>query len=61
MGEVVFWTIIRTAITIPLVWLLQGYLDFNFWWVLSLLLFIVPLFTRQLFITDYLRKRIKIL
>ena len=26
----------RTAITIPLVWLLQGYLDFQFWWVLSL-------------------------
>ena len=36
MGEIVFWTIMRTAITIPLVWLLQGYLDFKFWWVLSL-------------------------
>lgn len=36
MGEIIFWTIIRTAITIPLVWLLQGYLDFKFWWVLCL-------------------------
>ncbi|MCK7518951.1 MAG: hypothetical protein MZV64_15110 [Ignavibacteriales bacterium] len=36
MGEIVFWTIMRTAITIPLVWLLQGYLDFQFWWMLSL-------------------------
>lgn len=36
MGEIVFWTIIRTAITIPLVWLLQGYLDFQIWWMLTL-------------------------
>ena len=26
----------RTAITIPLVWLLQGYLDYQYWWVLCL-------------------------
>lgn len=36
MGEIVFWTIIRAAITIPLVWLLQSYIDFQFWWVLTL-------------------------
>lgn len=36
MGDIVFWTIIRAAITIPAVWVLQGYFDFQFWWVLSL-------------------------
>lgn len=33
MGDIVFWTIIRTAITIPMVWFLQGYLDFQIWWL----------------------------
>lgn len=37
MGEVVFWTIIRTAITIPLVWFLQSYVDFQLWWAICLL------------------------
>ena len=36
MGEIVFWTIMRTAITIPLVWLLQCYMDVLFWWVIVL-------------------------
>jgi hypothetical protein len=36
MGEIVFWTIMRAAITIPVVWLLQGYFDFKFWWAISL-------------------------
>ncbi len=36
MGEIVFWAIMRTAITIPLVWLLQSYLDFQLWWMISM-------------------------
>ncbi len=36
MGEVVFWTIIRTALTIPILWLLIDYLDFQLWWILCL-------------------------
>lgn len=36
MGEIVFWTIIRAAIAIPLVWLLQGYIDYQIWWIVSL-------------------------
>lgn len=36
MGEIVFWTIIRTAITIPVLWLLIDYVDFQLWWLLCL-------------------------
>ncbi len=37
MGEIVFWTIIRIAITLPIIWVLQSYIDFQFWWSISLL------------------------
>ena len=37
MGEVVFWTIVRIVIIIPLVWIARGYLDYNFWWMASLM------------------------
>lgn len=33
MGEIVFWTIIRAAIVIPLVWLAKDYLDYSVWWM----------------------------
>ncbi|MFO7448378.1 MAG: hypothetical protein R6W90_18610 [Ignavibacteriaceae bacterium] len=36
MGEIVFWTIIRTALVIPAVWILQGYIDQQLWWLVSL-------------------------
>jgi hypothetical protein len=34
MGAIVFWTIIRTAILIPILWLLIDVIDFKFWWTL---------------------------
>jgi hypothetical protein len=36
MGEVVFWTIMRTAIVIPIIWFLRDYIDFQFWWSVGL-------------------------
>lgn len=36
MGSIVFWTIIRTAIVIPVVWILQSYISFQYWWIISL-------------------------
>lgn len=37
MGEIVFWTIIRAAIIIPLLWIVTGYLDFGYWWIVSIM------------------------
>ena len=37
MGAIVFWTIIRTAILIPIIWILQSYINFQFWWILNIL------------------------
>jgi hypothetical protein len=33
MGEVVFWTLIRLAVSIPLMWVLKDYLDYSIWWI----------------------------
>lgn len=35
MGEIVFWTIIRTALIIPVVWILNDYIDYQIWWVIA--------------------------
>jgi hypothetical protein len=35
LGEIVFWTIIRTAITIPGLWILKSHIDFQIWWMIS--------------------------
>jgi hypothetical protein len=35
MGEVVFWTLIRIIIVIPALWIAKGYIDYQFWWLLS--------------------------
>jgi len=35
MGEVVFWTIIRAAVTIPGLWILKGQIDFQLWVLIS--------------------------
>jgi hypothetical protein len=37
MGEIVFWTIMRTAIVIPAMWILRSYIDFELWWTISLM------------------------
>ena len=37
MGEVVFWTLIRIVIILPIVWLLKDRVDYNFWWTASLI------------------------
>jgi len=37
LGEIVFWTIMRTALVIPAVWILQGYLDLQLWWIVSII------------------------
>jgi hypothetical protein len=36
LGAIVFWTIIRTAILIPIIWILQSYIPFNFWSIISI-------------------------
>jgi glucan phosphoethanolaminetransferase (alkaline phosphatase superfamily) len=36
MGEIVFWTLIRISILIPIVWISQNYLDFKFWGIVSI-------------------------
>jgi fatty acid desaturase len=36
MGEVVFWTIIRAAVTIPGLWILKSQIDFQLWILISL-------------------------
>jgi hypothetical protein len=33
LGAVVFWTIIRTAILIPVLWILYGLMDYQLWWL----------------------------
>ena len=37
MGEIVFWTIVRIVLVIPIIWVLSSYLDFQFWWIVSML------------------------
>ena len=37
MGEIVFWTIIRTAVVIPIVWFLGSYIEYQFWWIISVM------------------------
>jgi hypothetical protein len=41
LGELIFWTIIRSAILLPLVWVLKGYLNYDLWWTVSLFSFYV--------------------
>lgn len=33
MGGIVFWTLIRTILLIPLLFVLVDVVDFNFWWI----------------------------
>lgn len=34
MGAIVFWTIIRIAILIPLLWIATDYIDYKYWWMI---------------------------
>lgn len=33
MGEIVLWTLLRTVLAIILIWLIQDYWDYKFFWV----------------------------
>jgi len=33
MGDIVFWTLIRLAVSIPVVCILNDYLDYSIWWI----------------------------
>lgn len=37
MGGIIFWTLIRTAILIPLLLLLFGFIDYRFWWMIGII------------------------
>jgi hypothetical protein len=37
VGEIVYWTIIRTAVVLPLLWLTREYFDEKYWWIFSIL------------------------
>lgn len=37
MGQIVYWTILRAAILIPLLWLVFDYIDQKFWWVILIM------------------------
>jgi hypothetical protein len=36
MGDIIFWTIIRTAITIPAVWVLRSYISEQLWLLIGI-------------------------
>jgi hypothetical protein len=33
MGGIIYWTIIRIAILIPLLWIATNYIEFKYWWM----------------------------
>jgi hypothetical protein len=37
MGEIIYWTLIRTAIAIPIIWGLKGYIDLQLWWLVGIM------------------------
>lgn len=36
MGAIIFWSIIRTAVIIPLLWITGTYIDYESWWVICI-------------------------
>jgi len=36
MGDIIFWTIIRTAITIPAIWILRSYISEQLWLLIGI-------------------------
>lgn len=37
MGHIIFWGIIRTAILIPVLWILYGMMEYKYWWWFGIL------------------------
>jgi hypothetical protein len=37
MGEIVFWTILRIVLVIPILWIAKSYIEFEMWWLISFL------------------------
>jgi glucan phosphoethanolaminetransferase (alkaline phosphatase superfamily) len=37
MGEIIFWGIIRTAILIVSLWFSHNYVDYKFWWTITII------------------------
>lgn len=35
MGKIVFWSLIRIAALIPVLWIAIDWIDYKFWWILS--------------------------
>lgn len=35
MGGIIFWAIVRMVIVIPAVWILEGFFDFQQWWIVA--------------------------
>lgn len=35
MGEIIFWTIVRIVIMIPILWLSESYISSQIWWLIS--------------------------
>jgi hypothetical protein len=33
MGGIIYWTIIRIAILIPLLWIAMDYIEYKYWWM----------------------------
>ena len=34
MGAIVYWTLIRIAILIPLLWIATDYIEYKYWWMI---------------------------
>lgn len=37
MGDIVFWGLIRMAVTIPVIWYLSNYFYSQYWWLIGIL------------------------
>ena len=37
MGGIIFWGIIRTAVLIPVLWILYGLMEYKYWWWFGIL------------------------
>ncbi len=38
MGEIIFWTMIRITIVIPILWVAEGYINYELWWLISIMI-----------------------
>lgn len=37
MGAIVYWTIMRIAILIPLLWIAVDYIEYKYWWIIVMM------------------------